>query len=128
MRKKPQIIEDVGFDFHWDVEKVWKLNIPTEEISIDELTWHFNVPFLWSKPDGYYDLKPQDVIDHPDMYKDEYARTMNVDLSYPIDIMHWRGKWLILDGLHRLMKANIDQLKSVKVRKVDKKYIHQIEK
>lgn len=33
----PQIIKSVEFDFSWDEKKVWALNVPTEEISIDEL-------------------------------------------------------------------------------------------
>lgn len=41
---KPQIIQDVGFDFSWDIEKVWKLNEPTV-VPIDTLLWHFDIPF-----------------------------------------------------------------------------------
>ncbi len=41
----PKIIKEVGFDFHWSEEKVWKLNYPIEEINIDELSWHFKIPF-----------------------------------------------------------------------------------
>lgn len=120
----PQIIKDVGFDFNWSEEKVWALNIPVDEINIEELTWHFGVPFL--EQDGVYNLKPQDVIDSPDTYPKEYKRTMNADLSYPIDIMENKGRWLILDGLHRLMKATIAGLGKVQVRKVSHNYIPDI--
>ncbi|HVX93101.1 MAG TPA: hypothetical protein VHA74_03235 [Candidatus Dojkabacteria bacterium] len=47
----PKIIDDVGFDFDWKEEKVWELDVPVEEISLDELSWHFDIPF-W----GDYDL------------------------------------------------------------------------
>src|SRR6185369_17894996 len=97
-RARPQIITDVGFDFSWDEQKVWQLDVPSEEISITELTWHFDVPF-WSTPGGFYDLKARDVINHPNDNRAEYERIMNADTSHPIDIMHWRGRWLILDGL-----------------------------
>lgn len=120
----PQIIKDVGFDFDWSEEKVWALDVPVEEISIDELTWHFDIPFLWEN--GVYNLKPQDVIDNPDKHKKEYERTMKADLIHPIDIMMNKGKWLILDGLHRLMKASILNMKIVKVRKIPRERIPDI--
>ncbi|MFA6340797.1 MAG: hypothetical protein WCX27_00950 [Candidatus Paceibacterota bacterium] len=121
-----KIIKDVGFDFHWSEEKVWALDIPVEEIYINNLVWHFDIPFLWEK--GVYDLKPQEVIDNPDMHKKEYERTMKADLVHPIDIMENKGHWLILDGLHRLMKAYILKIDKVQVRKVSREHIHKIEK
>lgn len=117
-REPPEIIERVGFDFSWDEKKVWRLDLPTEEMPIEELVWHLDIPFLWSEPDGFYDLKPRDVISNPKKYPEEYQRTLRADAGYPIDIMRWRGKWLILDGLHRLMKEFIDQKAVVIVRKV----------
>lgn len=122
----PQIIKDVGFDFHWDEEKVWKLNVPTNEMDISELTWHFDIPFLWEG--GVYNLKPQEVIDNPDAHQEEYERTMRADLTHPIDIMENKGRWLILDGLHRLIKASIQGMKKIRVRKVSRERIPEIEK
>lgn len=122
--KIPQIIKDVSFDFHWAEEKVWVLKIPVEEMDISELTWHFDIPFLWEKDD--YDLKPQEVLDSPETHKSEYDRTMRADLAYPIDIMENKGRWLILDGLHRLMKAFVLGMEKVQVRKVPREMIPKI--
>jgi hypothetical protein len=123
MKDVPQIIKDVGFDFWWDIEKVWKLDYPIEEISISELDWHFYIPF-WNN----YNLKPIDIIITPTKHKDEFDRTIKCDLSYPIDIMFNKGRWLILDGLHRLVKAKIQGLTHVKVRKIPRSEIKNIEK
>src|SRR3989338_8531584 len=71
MKVVPKIIKEVGFDFHWNVEKVWALNYPAEEIDIRELEWHFEIPF-WSKKGGFYDLSPNDVISKPELFKEEY--------------------------------------------------------
>jgi tRNA(Arg) A34 adenosine deaminase TadA len=122
LQKLPQVIRDVGFDFSWSEEKVWKLNYPTEAIDINELTWHFAVPFHWDNG-GVYNLTSQEIIDNPEKYKDEYDRTMNADLSHPIDIMENKGKWLILDGLHRLMKSRILGKSVVQVRKIPRSEI-----
>lgn len=127
-RQLPRIIQEVGFDFNWDEQKVWKLDVPTEEMPITELTWHFDVPFIWSKPGGYYDVNPSEVIESPDQYPEEYERTMQSDTNYPIDIMLWKKRWLILDGLHRLMKQAIQGKEVVQVRKIPESAIPQIVK
>jgi len=124
-KELPQIIKDVGFDFNWDEEKVWALDVPVEEIDINELTWHFDIPFHWHGGE-VYNLKSREIIDNPEKYKDEYKRTMNADLIHPIDIMENKGQWLILDGLHRLMKAYIQGHKTVKVRKISRDLIPKI--
>jgi len=120
----PQVIKDVGFDFDWSEEKVWALDVPESEMGMDELTWHFEIPFLWEN--GVYNLKPQDVIDNPEAHKGEYERTMRADTSHPIDIMENKGRWLILDGLHRLMKLYILGDKTVKVRIIPREKIPEI--
>lgn len=117
-RVLPDIIKEVGFDFSWDEQKVWALDAPTVEMPIDELVWHFDIPFIWSKPDGYYDVTPNEVIENPDNHPEEYKRTMQADTDYPIDIMYWKKRWLILDGLHRLMKQAIEGKEVVQVRKI----------
>ncbi len=123
----PKIIKDVGFDFHWDSKKVWELNIPVEEIEISELEWHFDIPF-WNTQGGYYDLKPNDVLAYPEKYKEEFKRTMEADLSHPLDIMFWKNRWLLLDGLHRLVKAKALGINKIKVRKIPKDKIDLIKK
>lgn len=123
----PQIIKDVGFDFSWDEKKVWALDYPAEEMDIEELTWHFDIPFHWHGGE-VYNLKSREVIENPENYKEEYERTMKADLSHPIDIMENKGRWLILDGLHRLMKSYILGAKKVQVRKIPRERIPDIEK
>jgi hypothetical protein len=126
-RPLPKIIQEVGFDFDWDEQKVWGLNLPVEEMAVSKLEWHFDIPFWWTKG-GYYDLKPRSVIDHPNRYPARIKRIMNSDLSHPLDIMRWKGKWLLLDGLHRLVKTKMLRKTNVRVRKVPHKAISLIQK
>lgn len=127
-RELPEIIKKVGFDFDWDEHKVWDLDIPVETIPISELTWHFDIPFWQSNPEKYYDLKPRDVMKYPKKYVNEYERAMRADINYPIDIMYYGGRWLILDGLHRLMKQSIQKTKNVRVREIPESFISKIKK
>jgi hypothetical protein len=121
----PKIIKDVGFEFSWDEPKTWALNVPVEEIPITDLSWHFSVPF-WFKPGGKYDLTPQEVLDNPQQFAQEYERIQNSDISHPLDIMLWKDKWLLLDGLHRLVKLHLQGQTVVKVRKIPHKDIPNI--
>lgn len=113
----PAIINEVGFDFSWSEEKVWALDLPIEEMMIDELEWHFAIPFWWTNGQKY-NFEPRWVIENPDKYPERYKRIMAADSTYPLDIMHRRGRWLLLDGLHRLVKAKLLGKTTVKVRKV----------
>ena len=126
-RKLPKIIKDIGFNFSWDEPKVWKLNVPIEEMDIRELEWHFNIPFWWTKG-GYYNFKPIWVIEKPDKYPERNKRIMKSNLKYPLDVMFWKDRWLLLDGLHRLVKAKMIGQKTVKVRKIPQEVIPLIKK
>ena len=121
----PVIIKEVGFDFDWENESVWNLDIPVSEMEIDKLTWHFDIPFHWQHG-GIYNLTSREIIECPEKYKEEYERTLKADLKYPIDIMENKGRWLILDGLHRLMKAYMQGMKKVNVRIIPREKIPEI--
>lgn len=121
----PEIIKQIGFDFNWSEQKVWALKAPIEEIDINILEWHFEIPF-WDTIDGYYDLKPNDVINFPDKFKEEYERVLKSDLKYPIDIMENKWRLLILDWLHRLVKSKILGKTTIKVRKISRDKINEI--
>ncbi|MDD2518639.1 MAG: ParB/RepB/Spo0J family partition protein [Bacilli bacterium] len=123
----PDVILDVGFDFDWDEEDVWKLNYPTKAMNIKKLEWHFDMPF-WNYDNKWYNLKPIDVIKDNSKYKDEYNRIMKANLDYPIDIMKNKDKYVILDGLHRLVKAKILGYSKVNVRIIPRTEINNIKK
>lgn len=123
----PDSVLEYGFDFDWDEETVWKLDYPTQEISIEVLEWHFNIPF-WNWNNEWYVLKPKDVINDSERYKSQYDRVMESDISYPIDIMENKGRFVILDGLHRLVKCKLLDMKKIKVRIIPRKEIQNISK
>lgn len=129
MTKKilPKSIEEVGFDFDWSNEKVWALDITPEKMSMRNLEWHFDLPF-WNTENGFYNLTPYEVLNNPDVYVEEFERIQNANLDYPLDIMFWKNKWLLLDGLHRLAKAKVQGMRSVKVRKIPQSAITTIKK
>ncbi len=121
--KTPKIIQEVGFDFDWDSKKVWALKIPTVSMPIKHLLWHFDIPFWEKQHTNNYNLTPYQVIEHPTKHPLHYNKIKRARLKYPIDIMKNKGRWLILDGLHRLTKAHMQGLIKVQVRKIPRKQI-----
>ncbi len=116
MSNVPQIIKDVGFDFDWDSKKVWTLDVPVTEMPIENLTWHFDIPFWDSEGTDAYNLKPSEVMAHPENEPTHWKKIEDANVSYPIDIMENKGRWLILDGLHRLVKLSMQGVPTVRVR------------
>lgn len=123
----PESILEYGFDFDWDEQDVWKLNYTTQEIGTEILEWHLDRPF-WNWKNEWYVLKPIDVINNPNKFKSEYDRIMNSDISYPIDVMENKGRLVILDGLHRLVKYKILGMDKMKVRIIPRSEIPNIAK
>lgn len=122
----PDQIKEVGFDFEWDEKKVWALDVPSTTVDIDQLIWHLDVPFLSENKE--YDLTPREVLGNPGEHDKEYYRMMQSDLIHPIDVMENKGRLLILDGLHRLMKAFVQGQKNVSVRVIPRERIRDISK
>ncbi|MBQ6437978.1 ParB-like nuclease domain-containing protein [bacterium] len=127
MTNIPQSVLESGFDFNWDEKDVWALNYPPQEISIDQLAWHFAVPF-WNWAGQEYVLTPNQVMAAPQKYQAEYDRIMAADTAYPIDVMENKGRLVILDGLHRLAKLKLQGCTQVPVRIIPRSEIKNIAK
>jgi len=53
------------------------------------------------------------IFKHDDPFKDEPERIKTANIKVPIIITKWRKKLVVLDGLHRLCKADIMGLKAL---------------
>lgn len=128
--KKPLYVDprhtEHAFDlpFWRDNEKLWALDVPVEEMSVEELRWILDIPF-WEDDDGNIVLTPDDVLRDLDRYPTHRDKLRSCDTSFPLDIMKNRkGEWLTLDGLHRLVKLILEGKKTVRVRKIPPELIH----
>ena len=123
--KIPESVLKYGFDFDWDEKDVWALDYPIEDMEIEMLEWHLSVPF-WNWANAWYVISPNDVIKNREYYKEQYDRIVASDIAYPIDIMENKGRFVILDGLHRLVKCKILGMNKVKVRIIPRNEIKNI--
>lgn len=120
--QRPSIVEKAWYAFDWDVETIWALDLPVAAMPMRRLEWHLDMP-AWPFEGRSYVLTPRDVLRSPFRHAEEYARTQRASLVFPLDITWHRSRWVILDGLHRLLKAHEQGLDEVMVRKVPRRYL-----
>lgn len=64
----------------------------------------------WGDPKKNIKYSPNDVLNNPKKYKTDYSRIINADIKYPIIITND----IIVDGVHRLTKAQLLNKKYIK--------------
>ena len=84
---KPQIIQDVSFDFSFDYKKVWELEEKTVKVPIEKLLWHFDIPFLDKKGTDDWNLTIWELLLNPYREDEHWKKILDADLNYPIDLM-----------------------------------------
>ena len=114
-RELPSIIKEVWYSIDWDVEEIWELDLPVENVEIGRLRWHFDVP-VWPDEHGPYGATPFQVIADPIRFARDFARIENADTSFPIDLFLNQGRLMVLDGIHRLAKLHLAGAETVRVR------------
>lgn len=123
MRKDlPSIIEKVWYAFDWNAEDLWALDLKAEPFPLARLEWMLDIP-AFPFEERPYVLAPRDVLRQPTRYHVEYRRVVEASLVFPIEITWLRGRWVILDGVHRMMKAHEAQHTQIMVRKVPRRLL-----
>lgn len=113
----PPELEPFFVGLEWDQQLLWSLDLPIEELPTRTLVWHLDLPW-WKGESGWFTVRPRSVLSDPARYPEQYARTLNADLRYPLHVTLNEGRWTIMDGIHRLLKAEMLNRDHVPVRKV----------
>ena len=79
-------------------------NRPVELMPIRELEWILDLPLWWDEGHPFR-LRPRDVLEEPDRNRAQHERTREADLAIPVEVAWHHGRWLVVDGVHRLLKA-----------------------
>lgn len=103
-------------DFHWDLELLHALDLPVVELPVADLAHHLDLPF-WAYDDRPFQVTPHQVAADPVTYRAQYDRTLAADLTHPLDAVRRPDHRLtILDGIHRLLQAELEAHPTVAVR------------
>jgi hypothetical protein len=108
----PPVLRDVILDFHWDQQRLWRLDLEATEVRVAELAWHLELP-LWAQDGHPFTVAPAQVGAEPDRFPEQYARTLAADLAHPLHLLDRPERLTILDGAHRLLKAKLLGAESV---------------
>ena len=101
----PALIEHI-LPFNWEVCRVWALKAAVDQVPCADFAYLLDLP-LWSSVKGrgvLFDLRPRQVMRHPGSSPYQCQRLNDVDLAYPIDVLIYRNRRWILDGVHRIAK------------------------
>ena len=115
-------LEETLFDFWWDADRLHALDVPVETIAVADLDWHLERK-LWRHEGVPFAVSPTEVVADPVRFGKHYERALTADLACPLDVMLWRGRWTVMDGVHRLLKARLLGLDVVRVRKIPRSAI-----
>mgnify|MGYP000205164530 CR=1 FL=1 len=107
--------------FKTDEPKLWAVDIPVEEILISEIEYNLDIPYLEQEKTNDWNLTPRMLIENFDKEFFHAKKVNETDLKYPIEIYYHKGKWIILDGVHRFTKAIRLGHKTIKARRVSEK-------
>lgn len=118
----PDLVEKYWRAFEWNAEALWALDLPAEPFPIARLEWILDVP-LWPDDGRAYQLTPRQVLRQPHRYASSYRRVREANLMFPIEIAYYKGRWLVLDGVHRMVKAHEMGHEEILVRKVPLKQL-----
>lgn len=104
LANKPPVLQGLLYDFWWDVTKLHALDLPVRTVDLSDLLWHLDLPY-WKHNGKPFQITPLQVWEAPEAYPEQYARTQTADLRYPIIVREDSGRLLMVDGVHRLLKA-----------------------
>jgi hypothetical protein len=111
----PPELQPYILDFLWSLELLHALALPTVSMRLADLAPHLDLPF-W-RHDRPFQLTPHQVAADPVRYHEQYARTLAADLRHPLDVVRRPDRRItILDGVHRLLRAELEGHTTVAVR------------
>ncbi|MFA4954416.1 MAG: hypothetical protein WC641_03840 [Patescibacteria group bacterium] len=122
-RQPPQVLTDVGLSMFVDTVKLRELPLPIIAIPVEQLIWQFDMP-VWAK-DGTDDwnLTPWEVIKKEEGSTLHQKRVREADASYPIIVADYKSRLVVLDGVHRLVRAYENGQKSIKAKIIPTDYL-----
>ncbi|TWD82737.1 hypothetical protein FB561_3877 [Kribbella amoyensis] len=101
----PASVREVFPPTRWKLGRLWALDLRVEPVEVADLVWLFDLP-LWQLHGERFKVTPNQVAVTPMNYRDHYQRVMDADLDFPIHLVAYRGRLVVLDGVHRLLKAH----------------------
>ena len=111
----PDALRGIVLDRPWDLGSLLALQLPVGVVEVEPLSWQLDLPW-WRVGDRWFVVSPNQVRTEPHRYPAQWARTMDADLDAPIHVRRTDRGPVILDGVHRLLRASVEARRSLPVR------------
>jgi hypothetical protein len=100
--------DERGQWLRWDTKKIWGLPTPVTSLPADQLWWHLKLPIWASRPPTHrFDLSPAEVLARPEDHTKHWDRIQTVNVGFALELFENFGRWVIMDGYHRLAKHRL---------------------
>ena len=116
-RKMPPVMQALLPNAEWDRAKLHELALPVVELRVAELRWMLDLPW-WRIGERRFAVTPNQVRHAPERYATHWRRMLDADLDFPIDLLQ-RDRLIVLDGVHRLLKADVLGMRMLACRVLD---------
>lgn len=114
----PAALYDIVLDFNWSRELLWALDLPVEGIPVADLRWLLSLP-VWPFQGEHFKVSPAEVRRDPARHQTHYVQAMAADIACPLHVLVRASKVVtVLDGFHRLLKADLLGQQMIPVKKV----------
>lgn len=94
-------------EIEWYEPRLWLIEREPVPVALEDLRWHFHLPWWRDNEGRCFRTTPAQVIAEPDSSPVNAERIASSDLAFPIYVIARRGRLLVLDGIHRLAKAEL---------------------
>jgi hypothetical protein len=113
----PPSIQAIMPNVTWDRARLARLELPLCDIPVASLRWQLDLPW-WRNGDRVFSVTPNQVRNAPERFVVQWRRTLDSDLDWPIHLLD-RGRLVLLDGVHRLLKADVLEMRTISARVLD---------
>jgi len=119
--------DEEGRWLRWQTARIWALPTPAAELDASGLWWHLELP-IWASapPTSIFDLSPAQVLAAPERYSEHWTRVVRADLGHPLELFENFGRWVIMDGYHRLARHRLEAAERVPVRLHDRGLLSEV--
>jgi hypothetical protein len=116
-RKMPPVMQALLPNAEWDRAKLHELTLPVVELRVADLRWMLDLPW-WRVGERRFAVTPNQVRHAPERYATHWRRVLDADLDFPIDLLQLQ-RMIVLDGVHRLLKADVLGMRMLACRVLD---------
>src|SRR5262249_54903030 len=111
----PHALRPWLLDAEWENERLHAIERPVSALPVATLRWCYGLPWWRGDAGPGFTVTRREVIRNPGAHPEHDARIATADLSRPLHVLRRHGHWMVLDGIHRLVKADLDGVQRVRV-------------